>query len=167
MRLPQSLRLDPENHWIGGARGPDGQELPATVLAKWNHFARQSRRSRNGHFTLEALVLISAAAIPVSAAVSTSVEIPAALGAMVVILSGLRQLFALHEEWISSSQAQYAIEREVALFVVGFGLYQGPNASTNLVITVEDVASSEGTRFVKRRERASELLSASLAGRNP
>jgi hypothetical protein len=166
MKLPQALRLDLKSHWLSDLKGPDGQESPATVLARWTYFARQSRRSRNGYFILEGLTLISAAAIPASAALGTSVVIPAVLGAVVVILSGMRQLFAFHEEWISSSQGRYAIEREIALFIAGQESYQGRDAAANLVLAVEDIALSEGARFIQRRERASELLSASSTNRN-
>jgi uncharacterized protein DUF4231 len=158
MTLPQSLKLDLKNHWMNDLTGPDGQALPAFVIEKWTYFARQSRRSRNGYFILEGLGLVGAAAIPVCAALGATDGVPAVLGAMVVVLGGLRQLFGFHEEWISSSQARYTIEREIALFAVGNGTYRGAAAVRNLVIAVEEIASSEGVNFVHRRKRASDLL---------
>jgi hypothetical protein len=160
MRLPPSVKLELSDHWISTARGPGDQELPPTVRTRWVAFSRQSRRSRNGYFVLEGLALVSAAAVPASVAIDASLAVPAVLGALVVVLSGLRQLFRFHEEWISASQTRYAIEREIALFVAGHQKYQGPNATASLILTIEDIAAAEGARFAQRRERASELLEA-------
>ncbi|MEO6088240.1 MAG: DUF4231 domain-containing protein [Umezawaea sp.] len=121
-------------------------------------FARQARRSRNGYFVLEGFALVSAAAVPASVAIGASLAVPAMLGALVVVLSGLRQLFRFHEEWISASQTRYAIEREIALFVAGHQTYQGAHATASLILTIEDIAAADGARFAQRRERASELL---------
>lgn len=130
------------------------------VRTRWVAFARQSRRSRNGYFILEGLALVSAAAVPASVAIGASPAVPAVLGALVVVLSGLRQLFKFHEEWISATQTRYAIEREIALFVAGDQTYQGPNATATLILRIEDLAAAEGARFAQRRERASELAEA-------
>jgi hypothetical protein len=152
------VKLDLSEHWIAATKGQGGQELPPAVRAKSQTFARQARRSRNGYFLLEGLSLVSAAAVPASAALGASLAVPAVLGAVVVVLTGLRQLFGFHEEWISSSQARNAIEREIALFVAGHEAYQQGDAAAGLVLAVEDIAAAEGTRFAHRRERASVLI---------
>jgi hypothetical protein len=167
MRFPQSVKLDLKSHWMNDLAGLDGQALPAFVVGKWTYFTQQSRRSRNGYFILEGFGLISAATIPVCAAFGTTLGVPAVLGAMVVVLGGLRQIFGFHEEWISASQDRYAIEREIALFVVGKGAYQGAEAVPNLVISVEEIASSEGANFVHRRKRASDFLAMTRQEQSP
>jgi hypothetical protein len=155
MRWSQAIKLDLKDHWVNKARGVGGDQLPDNVVARWSYFARQARRSRNGYYFLEALALVLAASIPASAALGASIEVAAALGAAVVVANGLRQIGGLHEEWISSAQARYAIEREIVLFTWGKQPYQEPSARANLAEEVEKIAASEGERFVVRREMVS------------
>lgn len=155
MRLPQLIKLDLQDHWVNKAKGVDGDQLPATVVARWSYFSRQARRSRNGYFLLDVLALVLAASIPASAAVGAGIKVAAALGAAVVVANGLRQIGRFHEEWISSAQAKYAIEREIVLFIWGKRPYQGTNARADLAEEVEKIAASEGERFIVRRESAS------------
>src|SRR5664280_2537812 len=132
MRLSQVLKLDLREHWVKNrSTRQDGQELPASVVARWSFFACQARRSKNGYFLLECLALGLAAAVPVSAALGASVRLPAVLGAGVVVTNGLRQIFRFHEEWISSAGTRYAIEREIVLFLWDSGPYKGPEAVSN------------------------------------
>lgn len=157
MPLPSLLKLDLSHHWVNAAKGVGGDQLPANVVARWRFFARQSRRSRNAYFLLDILALALAASIPVSAAFGAGTEVAAALGAAVVVTSGLRQIGSFHEEWISSAQARYAIERQIVLFTWGREPYQEPGASGKLADEVEKIAASEGVRFMLRRETVSKL----------
>jgi hypothetical protein len=135
--------------------GVNGDQLPASVKARWSSFARQARRSRNAYFILDALALVLAASIPASAALGAGIKVAAALGAAVVVANGLRQIGGFHEEWVSSAQARYAIESEIVLFIYGKVPYNGSNAAANLAIEVENLAASEGERFRTRRESIS------------
>lgn len=155
MRWPQLIKLDLQNHWVNKAKGLEGDQLPASVVARWSYFARQARRSRNGYFLLDALALVLAASIPAAAAVGAGIKVAAVLGAAVVVANGLRQIGRFHEEWISSAQTRYAIEREIVLFTWGKWPYQGMSAGANLAEEVERIAASEGERFIMRRERVS------------
>jgi hypothetical protein len=153
MRRPQLIKLDLQNHWVNNAKGVEGDQLPANVVARWSYFARQARRSRNAYFFLDILALMLAASIPAAAAIGAGIKIAAALGAAVVVANGLRQIGRFHEEWISSAQTRYAIEREIVLFIWGKWPYQGRSARANLAEEVERIAESESERFITRRER--------------
>src|SRR5260370_2288180 len=152
MRWPQLIKLDLKDHWVNKAKGVGGDQLPTNVVARWSYFARQARRSRNAYFVLDALALVLAASIPASAALGAGIKVAAALGAAVVVANGLRQIGRFHEEWASSAQARYAIEREIVLFTWGKRPYQGTSARANLAEEVEKIAASEGERFIVRRE---------------
>jgi hypothetical protein len=155
MRLPPVLKLDLQNNWVSKAKGVHGDQLPASVMARWSTFAHQARRSRNAYFILEALALIFAASIPASAALGAGIKVASALGAAVVIVNGLRQIGGFHQEWVSSARARYAIESEIVLFAWGAQPYVGANAAASLAVAVEKIAASEGERFQTRRESIS------------
>ena len=154
MRWPQAIRLNLQDHWVNEARGASGDQLPANVVPRWSFFARQARRSRNAYYLLEALALMLAASVPASAALGAGIGVAAVLGAGVVVANGLRQIGRFHEEWISSAQARYAIEREIVLFTWGKQPYHGADARANLAAEAEKIASAEGERFIVRREKA-------------
>lgn len=151
------IKLDLQNHWVNKAKGFEGDQLPSNVVARWSstYFARQARRSRNGYYILDSLALMLAASIPASAAFGVNIEVTAALGAAVVVANGLRQIGRFHEEWISAAQARYAIEREIVLFTWGKPPYQGASATANLAEEVENIAASEGEKFIARRATVS------------
>jgi uncharacterized protein DUF4231 len=155
MRWPPVLKLDLQDSWVNNAVGVHGDQLPASVKERWSSFARQTRRSRNAYYLLEALALMLAASIPASAALGAGIGVAGALGAAVVVANGLRQIGGFHEEWISAAQCRYEIETEIVLFISGKRSYQGANAAANLAVEVETIAASEGQRFRDRRERIS------------
>lgn len=153
VRLP---RL--EEHWVNQARGVNGEELPASVYHRWLFYASRGNRARYGYYCLEAASLVIAASIPAVAALGAGAGTAAVLGAVLVAVNGIRQLVGLHEEWISFSRARYDIEREVVAFMWGRPPYDADDAAAVLAAAVEEISTTEGQRFLGRRERAAASL---------
>jgi hypothetical protein len=84
-------------------------------------------RSRRMHRVSETAVLIVSAAIPATAAVTPHDAIgPAVLGAIVVILSGLRAIFHWQDNYLRFSGAREAVEAERRLYNTGAKPYDDP-----------------------------------------
>jgi hypothetical protein len=84
-------------------------------------------RSRRMYRVSETAVLIVAAAIPATAAVAPhNAIISAVLGAIVVILSGLRAIFHWQDNYLRFSGAREAVEAERRLYNTGAKPYDDP-----------------------------------------
>ncbi|MBE8517141.1 DUF4231 domain-containing protein [Amycolatopsis sp. H6(2020)] len=137
-------------HWMVTAER-DGHPLPVTVVARWRWYKEGSRRDRIRYAAMEIAALIGSAAIPVAAAAHLDSVIIAAIGAFVLIATGVRTTFGLHENWVEHSQVGYAIEREAALFLQSSPPYDGADAVQVLVARVEAVAEEGGQQWARRR----------------
>jgi hypothetical protein len=77
-------------------------------------------RSRRLYKTLEVTLLLVSAAIPTSAVLfAENAAVPAVLGAVVVVLTGLRSIYHWQENYIRFSQAREAVEAERRLYRTG------------------------------------------------
>jgi len=85
-------------------------------------------RSRKMYKTNETLLLLMAAAIPVSAAILPSNAIvPAILGALVVVMTGARTIFHWQENYVRFSHARESVEAERRLYKTGSVPYNDPS----------------------------------------
>nr|WP_281277845.1 DUF4231 domain-containing protein [Saccharothrix texasensis] len=132
----------------------DGKTLPVTVIARWNWYKNGSRRDRRRYAVMELVALSGSAAIPVAAAAQLNSAIIATIGALVLIATGVRTTFGLHENWVEHSQVGYSIEREAALFVNSSRPYEDADAVQRLVACVEGLADEGGRRWAGRRMAA-------------
>jgi len=148
--LTQDTSGDLDEHWMATGRRDD-QALPVTVLARWRWYKSASRRDRYSYYLMEMITVIVSAAVPVAAAAHLSSTIVATLGAIVLIATGFRTTFGLHENWVEHSQVGYAIEREAALFLVASPPYDAVDAAQLLVVRVEGLADEGGQRWTRRR----------------
>jgi hypothetical protein len=79
----------------------------------YNWYKIAAIRSRRLYKTLEVAVLVISAAIPTSAVLfADNASIPAVLGAVVVVLTGLRSIYHWQENYIRFSQAREAVDGE-------------------------------------------------------
>jgi hypothetical protein len=165
MRWAEETSGDLSKHWMMTAQR-DGQALPVTVIARWNWYKKGSRRDRMRYAAMEFIALSGSAAIPVAAAAHLDSVIIAAIGALVLVATGIRTTFGLHENWVEHSQVGYAIERETALFINSSPPYEGADAIQRLVARVENLADEGGQRWVRRRIAVERSQLASEHARN-
>jgi hypothetical protein len=99
-------------------------------------------RSRRAFRISETSLLIFSAAIPASAAVKPHNAItPAILGAIVVILAGLRAVFHWQDNYLRFSGAREAVEAERRLYYTGAKPYD--NAATRDQVLAASVSRIE------------------------
>lgn len=145
-------RTDGLDHFRGSSR-EDGQELPAMVLNRIAWYQAAGRRNRARYAATEISAVLAAAAVPVATTAQLSSVVIAGLGAVVVISTGIRTTFQIHENWIEDNRMRYDIEREAALFLVDAPPYQGADAARDLVVRIESFAHGSGHRWLARRTR--------------
>jgi hypothetical protein len=150
MRWAGNTSGDLAEHWMITAER-DGQALPVTVVERWRWYKKGARRDRLRYGVMEIVALTGSAAIPVAAAAHLDSVVIAALGALVLIATGIRTTFGMHENWVEHSQIGYAIEREAALFLHSSPPYDGPDAVRGLVARVETLADEGGQQWARRR----------------
>ena len=93
----------------------------------YNWYRSAAIRSRRWYRLSETAVLIVSAAIPATAAIIPHNAIPpAVLGAIVVILSGLRAIFHWQDNYLRFSGAREAVEAERRLYNTGADPYADP-----------------------------------------
>ncbi|MFE6622523.1 DUF4231 domain-containing protein [Streptomyces sp. NPDC057740] len=117
------------------AQGSSSDSSPETVAGyamrvadgsyAWYH--RAALRARRAFRLTEILVLLVSAAIPVSAVLaSTNAEVPAVLGGVVVVITGLRSVFHWQDDYLRFSEAREAVEAERRLYYTGAEPYADP-----------------------------------------
>ncbi len=137
--------------WFHQAKTPDGTPVPQSVITEWSRYVRAGQAARTRHGILELLSLGVTAAVPACAAFGVGNKWIALIGSVAIILNGGRQLFGWKESWANRKKVRYAIEREVALFCVGAGLYGADEAAIRLVETVEEICAEEREDWHSRR----------------
>ncbi len=129
-------RLDPQIAWYGA----------------------HSRFGRLWYHGLKIVTIVSAGAIPVLAAASIPPIVSAVLGAVILGIEGLQQLFKYHETWISYRSTAEDLKREKSLFLAGAGPYRLSRDAAALL--VERVESRIATETNAWRQLQEELLAA-------
>lgn len=144
------------------AQDPATRTSYALKLAddSYGWYRRAAIRARRAHHTSETLVLLTSAAIPLSAVlVPDDATVPALLGAAVVVLTGLRSRFLWRENFLRFSRAREAIEAERRLFRTGSKPYDDPASREGvLAAAVTRVEQEEMNVWV-------EIASATSSGR--
>ena len=107
-------------------------------------YEAKSQHHKRWYQWLKVAQLVIAAAIPVVAAAGASATVAGALGAVVVVLEGLQQLFQFQQNWISYRVTAEALKREKFLYLAGAGPYEGAEQPGALLARrVERVVSQE------------------------
>jgi Protein of unknown function (DUF4231) len=108
-------------------------------------------RSRYFYRLSETVVLIVSAAIPASAAIAPGNSVvPAILGSVVVVLSGLRAVFHWQDNYLRFSGAREAVEAERRLYFTGAKPYEDPATRDQiLAAAVSRIEQEEMSGWVK------------------
>jgi len=104
----------------------------------------KSKRNQQSYKVFKLTQIVLGALVPVVAAADGSRVLLAALGAGVVVIEAIQQLFQFHRNWIAYRAACSALERERHLFQVGGGDYAtAPDRLVLLAERLEAVLSRE------------------------
>jgi hypothetical protein len=117
-------------------------------------YARCARIARIRHQTLEvALLLVGSAISVIALAVSDSSIIAALLGAVVVILTGLRQVFHWRDNYVRFTGACLALKSECRRYSVGQPPYDDEaNRARNLIEALNRIEAEETHGWAERMQ---------------
>jgi hypothetical protein len=115
-------------------------------------YDRKSTSHKNYFNVLKVVAIVAAAVIPFLAALPLGGQfsriIPAALGALIVVIEGIQQLFQLHTNWLLYRSTCESLKHEKYLFLAGAGPYAAaPNPHSLLAERVESLVSQEHARW--------------------
>jgi Protein of unknown function (DUF4231) len=134
---------------------PSKTDSPRTALeyliesANW--YTSAAKRARVAFFVSETTVLIVAAAIPATAAFTADRRVPAALGAVVVVLTGLRSVFRWRDSWTRFTEAFLQLETARQLYVARAGPYSGEDCDIRLTQRVTQIRTTETLGWIAMR----------------
>jgi Protein of unknown function (DUF4231) len=134
-----------------------GAELTMARLddqLRW--YDRRAKDHQRWYQRLKVAQLVIAAAIPVVAAFGGEAEVAGLLGALIVVIEGLQQLFQFQQNWLRYRAAAQSLEAEKHLYLAGAGPYAGATQPVAVLAErVEQLLSGELTAWsADQREAA-------------
>ncbi len=88
-------------------------------------YEQRSRHHQLWYQCLKVAQIVVAAAIPASVAAGAGAAVAGALGAVIVVLEGLQQLFQFQQNWIGYRGTAEALKHEKFLYLASAGPYAG------------------------------------------
>jgi hypothetical protein len=121
-------------------------------------YDRRSGTNQRMYRTVKLVQIILAAAIPVFAVVAGDVKmLLAALGALVVILEGVQQLYQFQQNWTSYRSTCEALRHEKYLYLGNAGPYAtADDPHVMLAERVESLTSEEHAKWVAAARQPAE-----------
>ena len=138
------------------AGGPSGDATFDRLEDQIGWYDRRSRTNQRLFKLVKGVQLIAAAAIPVVATLDGHPAIPAALGALIVVLEGFQQLNQYQQNWSAYRSTCEALKHEKYLFLAHAGPYAGSEDGRPLLADrIEGLISQEHAKWVSAREDSS------------
>jgi Protein of unknown function (DUF4231) len=131
---------------------PTGALAIADDSFEW--YRKYAQQARHGYYVSETLLLITAALVPVSTVVTHRSWVTAVLGALVVVLTGVRRIYNWQEDWIRFTDACARLKTERQLFAHHIEPYDGPDAEALLIRTVRRIETEETSSWKSTRDSA-------------
>jgi hypothetical protein len=109
---------------------PSSAPVEAPSSASWQRLEEQirwyshgARRNKRWYMRIKVVQIVSAAAIPVLAATSLPTWVAGGLGALIVVLESVQQLFQFHSNWTHYRSTSESLKHEKYLFLANAGSY--------------------------------------------
>ena len=118
--------------------------------SQFGDYNQQAQRCRLAHQCTRATSLVSGAAVTVCAGIGAWTWVTACLGALIVVLEGLQQLFRWHDNWIEYRQAAEAMRQDAMDFLAAVGSYSGADRLVVLAAARRRIALSENGSWAVR-----------------
>jgi Protein of unknown function (DUF4231) len=113
-------------------------------------YEKKAQHHKRWFQSLKVGQIVVAAAIPAVAAVGASVGVAGALGAVVVVMEGLQQLFQFQQNWIAYRGTAESLKHEKFLYLASAGPYAGPDGRDRLLAErVEGLVSQEHSAWAE------------------
>jgi len=135
-------------------------EAPASS-ASWQRLEEQikwyshgARRNKRWYMRIKVVQIVSAAAIPVLAATSLPTWVAGALGASIVVLESIQQLFQFHSNWTHYRSTSESLKHEKYLYLAHAGSYAtAPNPEALLAERIESRVSQEHSAWASEQNQ--------------
>lgn len=143
-------------------RDPGVESSPASVSFEaltdsFNYYVENAKSARRRYHLSEIALLLFSASVPVAAALASARWVPTALGAVVVVLAGVRPIYSWHEDWLRFTDACEQLKRERLAYLNGASPYERDDRDAILAARVMDIETSETQRWLSlRRSQKSE-----------
>lgn len=112
-------------------------------------YDRRSAHSKSWYQRLKVAQMVVAAAIPVAAAAGARPAVAGAMGAFIVVLEGLQQLFQYQQNWTAYRSTCEALRHEKFLYLARAGPYaEAARPGALLAERVEGLVSQEHAAWV-------------------
>ena len=122
-----------------------------------NWYDRKSARQKKFFNILKVVTIVAAATIPFLVALPLDVRfsqmITAALGALIVVIEGIQQLYQLQTNWIQYRSTCESLKHEKYLFLAGAGPYAAAqNPHSLLAERIESLVSQEHAKWASTQQ---------------
>lgn len=142
--------------------GPDGSPLTGRARYAWERledqlgwYDRRAKHHKDWFLGLKVVQIVLAAAIPVAAGSGASAWVTGSLGALIVVLEGLQQLFQFQQNWIAYRTTAEALKHEKHLYLARAGPYaDGSREDALLAERVEGLVSQETSAWASTQAAA-------------
>jgi hypothetical protein len=139
-----------------GVRTDPGLDHPAWARLgdQLDWYDRKSTAAQHSFTRAKVIEIVIAAAVPVAAGVGGPTLVIATLGAAVVVLEAVQQLYQWQTNWVLYRSTAEALKHEKFLFLSGAGPYADPDRLRVLAERVEGLVSQEHAKWTQGREQA-------------
>lgn len=118
-------------------------------------YSRAAGRNRRAHWALRVSSITMAAAVPLAATLLEWNVVPALLGAGIVVVEAVHELFRVQQNWTNFAATSEALKHEKFLFIAAAGPYRDleePHAF--LAERIESLISAETIQWVAMQDRS-------------
>jgi hypothetical protein len=140
---------------------PEAPAAAPAASASWQRLEEQvkwyssgARRNKRWYMRIKLVQIVSAAAIPVLAATSLPTWVAGSLGALIVVLESVQQLFQFHSNWTHYRSTSEALKHEKYLYLARAGAYANvPNPEALLAERIEGRVSQEHASWASEQNQ--------------
>lgn len=126
-----------------------GGQVLARARGQYDWYDQHAIRARLMYWGIKIVQLVLAASVPVAAGVAAPIGLTGSLGALIVVLEGIQQLFQFHSNWIRYRVTAAALSREINLYTARIADYSAGEPTALLALRTEDISSGEATTWAK------------------
>ena len=136
-----SQSASPNEYWWSQLTAPDNSQLPGVVSQQIDWYEKNAPYQRKMYYVAEIAVIMLSAAIPAATALGAGTDTAAVLGALVVVVGGLRHLCRWGENWIRSSKTLVDLRSEVVKWSQGAAPYESSKGTSELLVRIEAIVA--------------------------
>jgi Protein of unknown function (DUF4231) len=120
-------------------------------------YDRKSTSAQHAYRRLKFIEIVIAAAVPPLIGFGVVAAIPATLGAAVVVLEGIQQLYQFQSNWITYRSTAEALKHERYLYLGAAGPYADADRHRVLAETIEGLISQEHAKWTQSRREPADV----------